>query len=340
MHRYLFTQRLLVTGLTGVTLISLFSLSLPGFAKQTTTVSKKPATVTTPKVSQPVNQPVNQPSFSQNSSSLPPLTQTEGYNPTPAPALAQNLPPLQGRVVTAPAGSFITASLQTPLSSQNAYPGQQITATLGSDLAAGGAVILSAGSQLEGQVVSSQSAGRTGKPGELVIRFTGATTPNGQRVPLSARIQTEDGSGIIRGGTTKGRLGKAALNTGVGAGLGAALGTALGPLSGGRVGRGAVFGTAVGAGSGALYAAFKKGEEAVLPAGQPVNIVLDQPLTTAPAVGGFGNQGYAPNYQPNNYAPGYGYPQQGGYNQQPGAFQQYGQPDPNQQQPYNYNYGG
>ncbi|MBY0450413.1 MAG: hypothetical protein K2X01_07305 [Cyanobacteria bacterium] len=334
MHRYPFTQRLLVTGLTGVTLISLFSLSLPGFAKQTNTASK-PATVTTPKAS-------------QSSQALPPLTQTEGYNPAPAfnpqvaPALAQNLPPLQGRVVTAPAGSFITASLQTPLSSQNAYPGQQITATLGSDLAAGGAVILSAGSQLEGQVVSSQSAGRTGKPGELVIRFTGATTPNGQRVPLSARIQTEDGSGIIRGGTTKGRLGKAALNTGVGAGLGAALGTALGPLSGGRVGRGAVFGTAVGAGSGALYAAFKKGEEAVLPAGQPVNIVLDQPLTTAPSAGGYGNQGYAPNYQPNNYAPGYGYPaQQGGYNQQqPGSYQQYGQPDPNQQQPYNYNYGG
>jgi hypothetical protein len=215
-----------------------------------------------------------------------------------------NLPPLQGRVVTAPAGTFMSATVNTPLSSEFARVGDRFTAVLGGDVAAGGSVVLPSGSQLEGQVVSVERAGRAGKNGYLDVRFTGATLPNGQRVALSAKIQTQDGTGLIRGGTTKGRVGKAALRTGVGAGLGAALGTAMGPLSGGEVGRGAIYGTALGGGMGLASAAWAKGEEAVLPAGQPVNITLDQPLTTNDSGGGYGGGGYNQG--------GYG-----GYNQQP-----------------------
>lgn len=225
----------------------------------------------------------------------------------------QNLPPLQGHVVTAPMGTYLTASMSSPLSSEYARVGDRLMATLGSDLAAGGSVIVPAGSQLEGQVVMAERAGRAGKNGAIDVRFTSAILPNGQRVPLSAKIQTQDGSGVIRGGTTKGRIGKAALRTGIGAGLGAALGTAMGPLSGGEVGRGAIYGTAVGGGIGAASAAWQKGTEAVLPAGQPIQVTLDQPLSATPYAGGYG----------------------GGYGQQPAYPQQQQQ----QQSPYT-NYGG
>jgi len=239
---------------------------------------------------------------------------------------SQNLPPLQGRVVTAPAGTFMAGSVNSPISSEFARVGDRFNLALNSDVAAGGSVILPAGSQLEAQVVSVVKAGRTGRNGELDIRLTAGILPNGQRIPLSGRLQTEDGSGIIRGGTTGGRVGKAAVQTGVGAGLGAALGTAMGPLSGGQVGRGAIYGTAIGGGVGALASAWQKGHEAVVPAGQPLNIVLDQPLTVTPSAfsGPMGGQPYG--------APQYGAPQYG-------APAQYGGQQPYQQQPTN-SYGG
>ncbi|MGE0199965.1 MAG: hypothetical protein AB7P76_03225 [Candidatus Melainabacteria bacterium] len=266
--------------------------------------------------------------------SLPPLQdpgyQTPGYTTypqqQPAPQ-AQNYSSyngysnysntqIQGHIATAPAGTFMTATFQTPLSSEFARVGDRFNASLATPITGtDGSVILPAGSQLEAQVVMVQPAGRTGKSGQLDVRFTSALLPSGQRIPLSARIKTEDGTGIITGGNTKERVGKTALNTALGAGLGAALGTAMGPLSGGSVGRGAIYGTAIGGGAGLAKGLWNKGDEAVITTGQPLNVVLDQPLTVNP--GAAAAPAYAqPNtntYQPynqsqyNNYNNNYGY---------------------------------
>lgn len=223
------------------------------------------------------------------------------YTPTTTPAYTSQ-PPLQGYVATAPAGTTVAAAVTTPISSEFARVGDRLTATLSSAVAAGSNVILPAGSQVEGQVVMVKAAGRSGRNGELEVRFTTGVLPNGQRIPLSARIQTEDGTGIIKGGTTVGRMGKAAVNTGVGAGLGAALGTAMGPLSGGGVGRGAIYGTVLGAGMGALGSAWQKGKPAVIESGRSLNVVLDQPLTMspmAPSAPAYGQDQPYPSYYPN-----------------------------------------
>ncbi|MDX2084060.1 MAG: hypothetical protein SFZ03_01560 [Candidatus Melainabacteria bacterium] len=238
-----------------------------------------------------------------------------GYAPPPQ-QLSQNLPPLQGRVSTVPAGTPMMVTVQQQISSEYARPGDRITATLGNPLASGAGVVVPAGSMVEGQVVSAVKAGRGGRNGQLEVRFTTAMLPTGQRVPLSAKIQTEDGTGLIKGGTKLGRLGTSALYTGGGAAAGAVLGTALGPLSGGRVGRGAIYGTAVGAGLGALGALANKGEEAILPAGQPINLVLEQPLTLSGDAGAM-NSGYTMPQQPTSgYDAQYNNPQynNNGYN--------------------------
>lgn len=315
-----------------------FSLLLPGFA-----LAASPDMDYDSKI-----QPL-----AQISQSLPPIQGTGGYNNTygtnpsynnnynnPAPAYQPygqtqqygqynnnttygQQPPLQGYVVTAPPGTVVSATMSSPISSDFARVGDRFNATLGAPIASGGNVILPAGSQMEGQVVMVKPAGRAGKNGELEVRFTSAMLPNGQRVPLSARVQTEDGTGIIKGGSTAGRFGRAAVTTGVGAGLGAALGTAMGPLSGGGVGRGAIYGTALGAGMGALGSAVQKGKAAVIESGEPLNIVLDQPLTTSPsAMGNMGGGGYS---QPN-------------YSQPSGdsSFQYYNNSVPQNPQPYNY----
>jgi hypothetical protein len=111
------------------------------------------------------------------------------------------IPPLQGYVVSAPAGTAMQASMSMTLSSEYARVGDRFTAVLGSDVMGSGGILLPAGTQLQGQVVSLNKAGMAGRNGALEVRFVSATLPTGQQVPISARIQTEDNTGIIRGGT-------------------------------------------------------------------------------------------------------------------------------------------
>lgn len=240
-------------------------------------------------------------------------------NPNQGYGYQQNLPPLQGRVVVAPAGTMLSVATTSGLSSQINRVGDTFSTRLTNDLYIGGNLVLPAGSTLEGQVAEAQSSGRTGKNGTLAMRFTSVVTPDGRRIPISARLATEDGTGILKGGSTAGRIGRGALNTAIGAGLGAALGTALAPAAGGRVGKGAVYGTAIGGGVGLLSNLIKKGKEAEIPSGTQLQIVLDQPLNVQGSSGGYG--GYN-NYN-NNYNNNYG----GGYSQQQqyyGGSQPYG----------------
>lgn len=256
-------------------------------------------TYSTPATPQYNNQYNNQPAQYNNN-----------YNQNYGQNNGQQLAPLQGYVASAPAGTVLSATNAVHISSEYSHVGDRISATLGSPIYAGSGVLVPAGSQLDGQVVFVQPAQRGNRNGQIELRFTAARTPSGQTIPLSAKIKTEDGTGVIKGGSTKGAVGRAAVKTGVGAGLGAALGTAMGPLSGGSVGRGAIYGTAVGAGAGLLAAMASKGNEAVLPAGEPVDIVLDQALSASPAQGNYGGANYQQQQQPSYgqpYNQPYGY---------------------------------
>lgn len=242
-------------------------------------------------------------------------------------AAAQAMQPLQGYVVTVPAGTSVQAQVQSGVNSGTARAGDRVVVSIASPVMSGGAVAIPAGSQVEGQVISVTSAGRAGRNGQLDIRFSQAMLPNGQRIPISARIQTEDGSGILKGGTARGRAGSAAVRTGGGAALGAALGTAMGPLSGGSVGRGAVFGTALGAGLGALAAGVNKGDEVTLNSGESLSLVLDAPVsanvgasTSSQQYNNYGAAPYNAGYSQQQYQYSQGNSQ--GYQQQP---QTYGQ---------------
>jgi hypothetical protein len=302
----------LLTALVAITVVA------PVFAATKATLPAKPVTTKAPATytAQNTNN-YNAGSYSQPGAYTTPYSGsnygnnyggygTSGYGTTPYNNGPSNLAPLQGRVVTAPAGTLLTATPTMAVSSETARVGDRFTAALGSDLAAGGSVVIPAGSQLEAQVVSVTKGTHGGRHGTLDVRFTSALLPNGQRLPISARIQTQDGSGVLRGGTIKSTVGQAALRTALGAGLGAALGTAMGPLSGGRVGRGAIYGTALGGGLGAANAVWNKGEDAQIAAGQPLNVILDQPVTSsAVAMPNYGtmqppvNNGYGGNYYGN-----------------------------------------
>ena len=186
--------------------------------------------------------------------------------------------PLRGKVVVAPAGSRFEASLISTLSSGINRVGDIVTASVSSPLIIGSDVIIPGGSQVIGQVVNAIPAARfmAGSGGVLEIRFTSIQTPDGQRYPLSASVDTSQFK--LQAETGGSRLAKGVGKTAVGAGLGAVLGTALGAIAGGMPGRGAWSGAAIGGGLGALGALASKGSELILQSGTPLPVALDQSL--------------------------------------------------------------
>lgn len=185
---------------------------------------------------------------------------------------------LQGRITAVPAATKFSGTLTSAISTGMNRVGDQVIMNIDQPLiGSDGGVVIPAGSKIVGQVASLEAPGMAGKHASMGINFTEIQTPDNRRFQITASVDTEDG--LLRGGTTKGRVGKALGKAAIGAGLGAALGTAMGPLSGGSVGKGAIYGTAVGAAVGAGAAAIGKGEDVVVTTGDKIQVKLDQPLT-------------------------------------------------------------
>lgn len=186
--------------------------------------------------------------------------------------------PLKGRVVVAPAGSTFEATLSTGLSSGLNSIGDVVTATVSSPLVIGSNVVIPAGSQVVGQVVNAISARRfrAGSGGVLEFRFTSIRTPDGQRYPLSASVDTTRFK--LQAETGGSRTAKVVGKTAVGAGAGALAGLVGAAISGGDKSKAAAIGTGIGAGLGAGKAIIDKGSELEIPSGSTLPIRLEQAL--------------------------------------------------------------
>lgn len=195
-----------------------------------------------------------------------------------------NASTLKGRVVVVPSGTMIPTISASNISSETLCVGDNVSLSLGSPFYYNGVVLAPAGSMVNGMVVLAKKAGRTGRNGQLKLKFTNIVTPNGQNIPISAKIATEDNTGILVGGTNKDRAKDIAKDAAIGTASGAVLGTAIGAIAGGGsgVGRGAWGGTAIGAGLGLGKALLDKGNAVNLVPGSPVNIVLDQQASVNP----------------------------------------------------------
>lgn len=200
--------------------------------------------------------------------------QSQGYN-------NYNGAQLQGNVVMVPANTTFAATTMTPITSETAKTGDSVTFYLSSDFYYGNKLIAAAGSRLNGTILQAKKGGLASKNGCIQIKFTNIVTPYGQMIPLSASIQTEDGTGILKAGTAKDVTKEYVKDVGVGAAAGAALGTAMGALSSGSVGKGAIYGTALGGGLGLGKSLIDRGDNVEIPQGAQLNIVIDQPITVS-----------------------------------------------------------
>lgn len=197
----------------------------------------------------------------------------------------------QGRVVYAPAGMVIPATLKTSVSSELARAGDVIQAEVSQAIILGDTQI-PVGTTLLGQVSDAEAGKYLGRTGSMAITFTRLRTPDGMEAPITAHIMgtvdkyaTTGAQGdTLKGETWKGKVVQAGVRSLVGAGTGAALGTAVGAIAnGGRgAGRGAWSGTAIGAGVGlAQSLLLRKGSNVTVPSGTPIKLQLDSALQMA-----------------------------------------------------------
>ncbi len=200
----------------------------------------------------------------------------------PAQANTTQMQPLQGKVVYVPSGTAFPATATMELSSENLSLGQSVCIALSNNFYYNNTLIAPIGSSVNGTVIQVKKAGRAGINGQLMVKFTNIVTPYGQMIPISGKIQTEDGTGLLKGGTKMDSAKDYAKDIAVGTAAGAVAGVIMGPLSGGKIGKGAAYGTAVGAGAGLAKSLWDKGEPATIPAGTAINIVLDQQITFTP----------------------------------------------------------
>ncbi|MBZ5572677.1 MAG: hypothetical protein LAO09_12465 [Acidobacteriia bacterium] len=149
---------------------------------------------------------------------------------------------------TIPAGTHMTARIDSQINSGTATAGQAFHGNLTRALVVNGETLAPSGAPVKGKVTYAKSSGRLHKPGELALRLT-AVEINGKMVPISTSAFRAKGKSHTKSNVTK-------------IGGGAAAGALIGGLAGG--GKGALIGTAVGAGAGTGLAAATGKEEAVI----------------------------------------------------------------------------
>ena len=133
-----------------------------------------------------------------------------------------------------PAGSWVTVSVNQPISTDHNQPGDAFTATLAQPLVAEGLVIAQRGQTVAGRVVESQKSGRVKGTSRLVIELTELSLVDGQQVPIQTQLAERNG------GTSVGRdVGVIAATTGAGAAIGGAvdggMGAGIGAIAGAAV---------------------------------------------------------------------------------------------------------
>jgi len=175
--------------------------------------------------------------------------------PTPTPT-----PTPRPRVVAA--GTLLPIVLKAGLTTKTAKPEDRVVAELVEDVVVAGDVLLPAGSEVDGHVVSAVRSGRVQGKARLVVSF--------DRVRADGKTYRIDATGFdVTAGSSKGKDAKIA-------GGAAAGGVVIGAIADG--GEGAVKGGLIGGALGGAAVLATRGQEVELPAGSRYRIELRKSL--------------------------------------------------------------
>jgi hypothetical protein len=208
-----------------------------------------------------------------DSSSTPTAVAQAAPAPVPAPAPAAPAPPPPPpppQKVTIPSGTTFAVRLVDPIDSETATQGQTFQATLNSPFAVDGDTVIPAGHNVEGHVVTVQSAGKFAGQSLLVLQL--------DRISAAGKYYNIQTDQYKKQGSSRGK------NTVEKVGAGAGIGAIIGAIAGG--GKGAAIGAAAGGGLGAGAQAVTHSQQIKLPSETVLNFTLQAPLTVIPTTQG------------------------------------------------------
>jgi hypothetical protein len=183
--------------------------------------------------------------------------------PLAAAAVLAGLAPIaKAAERTLPVGAVIPVTFETTVSSATSRPEDKVLARVRQDVHAGGAVVIPAGSELRGHVISARRSGKVKGRAFLSLSFTDLTV-GGRTYAIAARRVS------VLAPATHGKDAKII-------GGAAAAGAVVGAVADGK--KGAVVGGAVGAGAGTGAVLVTRGKEVTLPAGSRWSVRLLKPL--------------------------------------------------------------
>jgi len=176
-------------------------------------------------------------------------------------------------------GATIRVRLLTHLSTVDSESGESFRTRVASDVVQNGQVLIPAGSEIDGKVISV-SSGRAGGHGSMRLRPETVTLPNGSHFRLYAQLTDAPDSRIRIGSegvvTPGSRLKKDGIEYGGAVGAGAVTGAALGGPGG------ALAGTIIGASVISVHLLVSH-PQATLDSGTVLLFTLSEPLNLVPA---------------------------------------------------------
>ena len=171
-------------------------------------------------------------------------------------------PPPQPIEVTIPVGTVITVRTVDPVDSSTNQTGDQFAATVESQIAENGQIIIPRYAKARLQLVGERNAGRIKGQSEVELQLVSLTV-NGRTYPVSTGVYQQEASS--RGKQTAKRVG-----------IGAAAGGIIGAIVGG--GKGAAIGAGIGAGAGTGVQMATKGQAVKIPPETKLDFTLRAPL--------------------------------------------------------------
>ena len=181
----------------------------------------------------------------------------------PAPAEA---PKPEPEPIVVPAGTDLTVTIDSALSSKTSHAGQAFLATVAQPVTINGTTAIPKGSSVTGTVLTAKEKGKIKGEGQLSITLKNITI-HGHNYPLhTASLDS----------TVKGKGKRTAVTTGGGA----AAGALIGGIAGG--GKGAGIGAAVGAVGGLIGGAATGNKQIEIAAETALTFTLSNPLTLPP----------------------------------------------------------
>ena len=218
-----------------------------------------------------------------------PAIATEQTNgPKQDPELKPAPPAPKPEEVQVPAGTTVPLSLINAISTKHSQPGDRVYLETAFPVVVNGKIVIPVGSYVNGTITEIKKPGRVKGRGELYVRFDSLMLPNGVTRDFRSRMENVDassqgamdrGEGKVKSeGNRAGDARTVAETTATGASIGAIAGSAAS-----HVGMGLGIGAGAGAAAGLIGVLATRGPDAVLFRGSTIEMVLDRPLTFAPA---------------------------------------------------------